>query len=143
MIKEFQRLKLDESARLNQSWNLQRTLAKVNYTIHTDAIKANLVPKFLTREQCMAIYASEADLLNMALFGMTAKEWRTQNRGIAGNMRDHASIEQLVILSNLESINAMFIHQGLTASQRLTQLNQIAITQMQSILNSPHLKKLK
>ncbi|MCF2488711.1 KilA-N domain-containing protein [Dyadobacter sp. CY347] len=143
LIKEFQRLKLDESTRLNQSWNLQRTLAKVNYTIHTDAIKANLIPKSLTREQFAAIYASEADLLNMALFGMTAKEWRIQNRGIAGNMRDHASIEQLVILSNLESINAMLIQQGFSASQRLAQLNQIAITQMQSLLNSSHLKKLK
>lgn len=143
LIKEFQRLKLDESARLKQSWNLQRTLAKVNYTIHTDAIKANLIPKSLSREQCYAIYASEADLLNMALFGMTAKEWREQNRGIPGNMRDHASIEQLVILSNLESINAMLIQQGFSSSHRLAQLNQIAITQMQSLLNSAQIRNLK
>jgi hypothetical protein len=143
LIKEFQRLKLDESARLQQSWNLHRTLAKVNYTIHTDAIRANLIPKFLSKEQCNAIYASEADLLNMALFGLTAREWREQNRELTGNMRDNASIEQLVILSNLESINAMFIQQGLSSSQRVIQLNQIAIVQVQSLVDSQLVKKLK
>ncbi|MCF2520499.1 KilA-N domain-containing protein [Dyadobacter sp. CY351] len=143
LIKEFQRLKSEESDRLKQSWNLQRTLVKVNYTIHTDAIKAHLIPKSLNSEQCSAIYASEADLLNMALFGMTAKEWRHQNKGIMGNVRDNASIEQLVILSNLESINAMLIQQKLSASDRLVQLNQIAITQMRSLLNITLVKKLK
>jgi hypothetical protein len=143
LIKEFQRLKLDESARLQQSWNLHRTLAKVNYTIHTDAIRANLIPKFLSKEQCNAIYASEADLLNMALFGLTAREWREQNRELTGNMRDNASIEQLVILSNLESINAMLIQQGLSSSQRVIQLNQIAIVQVQSLVDSQLVKKLK
>lgn len=143
LIKEFQRLKSEESDRLKQSWNLQRTLVKVNYTIHTDAIKAHLIPKSLNREQCSAIYASEADLLNMALFGMTAKEWRHQNKGNMGNVRDNASIEQLVILSNLESVNAMLIQQKLSASDRLVQLNQIAITQMRSLLNITLVKKLK
>lgn len=142
IIKEFQRLKDDESDRLKLEWNLQRTLAKVNYHIHTDAIKENLIPTALKKLQISFVYASEADLLNMALFGMTAKQWRDANPNQEGNIRDTASLEQLVVLSNLESINAVLIHQGLLQPQRLLQLNKIAITQMKSLLNSNTIKKL-
>ena len=113
LIKEFQRLKEEENNRLNIGWNLQRTLAKVNYRIHTDAIKENIIPLLLTKKDTSLIYASEADLLNMALFGKTAQQYKTANPTAIGNLRDEASIEQLVILSNLESINAVFIHQGI------------------------------
>lgn len=143
LIKEFQRLKEDENDRLNLTWNLQRTLAKVNYQIHTDAIKDNLIPKALSKQQVSFVYASEADLLNMALFGMTAKKWRDANPKATSNIRDEASIEQLVVLSNMESINAVLIHQALPQSERLTQLNKIAITQMKSLVNNLSLKKLK
>ena len=143
LIKEFQRLKEVENGRLKLEWNLQRTLAKVNYIIHTDAIKENLIPKELTKQQVNFVYASEADILNMALFGMTAKEWREANPKVDGNVRDTASIEQLVVLSNLESINAVLIHQGLPQPERLKQLNTIAITQMKSLVGNKHLKKLK
>ena len=143
IIKEFQRLKADENDRLKLEWNLQRTLAKVNYRIHTDAIKENLIPKELIRTETSVVYASEADLLNVALFGITAKEWREANPDADGNIRDLATIEQLVVLSNLESINAVLIHQGLNPSDRLIQLNQIAITQMKSLLNNNSLGKLR
>ncbi len=143
LIKEFQRLKEEENSRLKLEWNLQRTLAKVNYLIHTDAIKENLIPKELTKQQVNFVYANEADILNMALFGITAKQWRETNPKINGNIRDTASIEQLVVLSNLESINAVLIHQGLEQGERLKQLNSIAITQMRSLVNNQHLKKLK
>jgi len=148
LIKEFQRLKEDENDRLKLDWNLQRTLAKVNYTIHTDAIKENLIPKELDKTQVNFIYASEADMLNVALFGKTAKQWRDDaSTGSApttqGNIRDEATIEQLVVLSNMESINGVFINQGLTQSQRLLELNKMAITQMKSLLNSSAIKKLK
>lgn len=143
LIKEFQRLKADENDRLKLEWNLQRTLAKVNYHIHTDAIKENLVPASLTKEQINFVYANEADMLNMALFGMTAKQWRNANPKAEGNIRDTATIEQLVVLSNLESINAVLIHQGLPQNERLMQLNTIAITQMKSLLSSKNIKKLK
>tara|TARA_R110000796_G_scaffold252557_1_gene387727 strand:- start:118582 stop:119415 length:834 start_codon:yes stop_codon:yes gene_type:complete len=143
IIKEFQRLKEDENDRLKLDWNLQRTLTKVNYVIHTDAIKANLLPSELTKTQINLVYASEADILNMALFGKTAKQWRTENPSAEGNIRDEATIEQLVVMSNMESINAVFISQGLTQSERLVQLNKMAITQMQSLLKSASLKKLK
>lgn len=143
LIKEFQRLKADENERLKQDWNLQRTLAKVNYHIHTDAIKENLIPVKLTRQQISFVYASEADLLNMALFGKTAKEWRDQNPLSKGNIRDEASLEQLVVLSNLESINAMLITQSLSQSDRLQKLNEMAIMQMRSLVNNRALKKLK
>lgn len=113
LIKEFQRLKNDENDRLKLDWNLQRTLAKVNYHIHTDAIKENLIPKEITQAQASFIYANEADLLNVALFGITAKEWRVNNPDKNGNIRDHATLEQLVVLSNMESINALLINQGL------------------------------
>ncbi|MBK8045342.1 MAG: KilA-N domain-containing protein [Haliscomenobacter sp.] len=129
VIKEFQRLKEEETSRNKLDWNLQRTLAKVNYRIHTDAIKENLVPPALSKEKINLVYADEADMLNMALFGITAKQWRDNNPKAQGNIRDDATIEQLVVLSNLESINAVLIHQGLSQAERLTQLNKIAITQ--------------
>jgi len=142
LIKEFQRLKDDENKRLSQDWNLQRMLSKVNYTIHTDAIKVYLIPKTLTTHQKSRIYASEADLLNISLFGITALDWRKKNPSLPGNMRDHATIEQLVILSNLESINAVLINQGLTQVDRMEQLNSIAINQMKSLLRNTNIKKL-
>ena len=116
LIKEFKRLKADENDRLKLEWNLQRTLAKVNYHIHTDAIKENLIPKELSKTQVSFVYANEADLLNVALFGMTAKQWREANPKTAGNIRDEATLEQLVVLSNLESINSVLINQGLYPS---------------------------
>jgi len=143
LIKEYQRLKEDENDRLKLEWNLQRTLAKVNYHIHTDAIKENLIPETLSKEQINFVYADEADMLNMALFGSTAKQWRDANPKADGNIRDAANIEQLVVLSNMESINAVLIHQGLKQSERLKQLNSIAITQMKSLLGNKQLKKLK
>jgi len=115
----------------------------VNYHIHTDAIKETLVPLELTKAQISFVYANEADLLNVALFGKTAQQWRNENQELQGNIRDTATIEQLVVLSNLESINAVLIHQGIAQRERLPQLNQIAITQMKSLLNHPGLKKLK
>ena len=143
LIKEFQRLKVDENDRLKLEWNLQRTLAKVNYRIHTDAIKDNLIPEQLSKAQIQVVYADEADLLNVALFGMTAKQWRDNNQNKVGNIRDYATIEQLVVLPNLESINAVLIHQGLDQSERLNQLNQTAIQQMKSLVNNLNVKKLK
>jgi hypothetical protein len=143
LIKEFQRLKEDENEKLKLGWNFQRTLAKVNYHIHTDAIKENLIPGQLTQRQINFVYASEADMLNMALFGKTAKQWREQNPNIEGNIRDYASIEQLVVLSNLESINAVLIHQGLIQSERLRQLNATAITQMRSLTRNARVERLK
>lgn len=143
LINEFQRLKEEETTRQKLDWNLQRTLAKVNYTIHTDAIKERLIPEKLSAIQTSLVYASEADLLNMALFGKTAADWRTEHPDNKGNMRDDATLEQLVVLSNLESINAVLIRQGLGSAERLSQLNQIAITQMTSLVNHTQLNKLK
>jgi hypothetical protein len=143
LIQEYKRLKQEENNRLKLDWNLQRTLAKVNYSIHTDAIKERLIPEKLSPKQTSLVYASEADLLNMALFGKTAADWRAENPGAKGNIRDQATLEQLVVLSNLEGINAVFIRQGLEQSERLIQLNQIAITQMTSLVNNVNLKKLK
>lgn len=134
LIKEFQRLKDEEAKNQSLEWNFQRTLAKVNYRIHTDAIKEHLIPSQLTKVQTAKVYASEADILNVALFGVTAAQWRQANPEQTGNLRDVATLEQLVVLSNLESINSMLIHQGLEASERLVQLNSIAITQMRSLL---------
>ena len=143
LIREFQRLKEDENCRLKLEWNLQRTLAKINYHIHTDAIKENLIPHEVSGKQMSLTYASEADLLNVALFGLTAADWRSANPGEAGNVRDHASLEQLVVLSNLESINAVMIQQGLSQGERLKQLNQIAIMQMKSLLGHKTIRKLE
>lgn len=142
LIKEFQRLKDEEASLKSLEWSFQRTLSKVNYKIHTDAIKQQLIPPRLTKAQTGIIYASEADLLNVALFGLTAMQWRQANPGETGNMRDVATLEQLVVLSNLESINAVLIHQGLEQPARLTQLNSIAIGQMQSLLGNSALKRL-
>lgn len=144
LIKEYQRLKESESNRLQLEWDFQRTLAKVNYHIHTDAIKENLIPDALSKTQISFIYANEADVLNMALFGKTAKQWRDENPDEKGNIRDYATIEQLVVLSNMESTNALMIHQSLEQADRLVQLNQMAITQMKSLLrNKSAIKNLK
>lgn len=143
LIKEFQRLKEEENTRLNVGWNLQRTLAKVNYRIHTDAIKENIIPLLLNKSETAFIYANEADVLNMALFSKTAQQWRNENPKATGNLRDEASIEQLVVLSNLESVNAVFIHQGVLQAERLIQLNAIAITQMKSLVKNAAMSKLK
>jgi hypothetical protein len=143
LIKEFQRLKEDENDRLKLNWNLQRTLANVNYHIHTDAIKENLIPQALTKEKINFIYADEADMLNVALFGTTAKQWRDANPKAKGNIRDEASIEQLVVLSNMESINSVLIHQGLPQNERIKQLNNIAISQLKSLVENKIVKKLK
>ena len=143
LVKEYQRLKEDENDRLKLDWNLQRTLAKVNYHIHTDAIKEKLIPTELTKNQISFVYANEADILNMALFGKTAMQWRNENPDAEGNIRDMATIEQLVVLSNMESINAVLIHQDLPQNERLLQLNRIAITQMKSLVGNKNLKNLK
>lgn len=142
LIKEFQRLKEEESRALSLEWNLQRTLAKVNYRIHTDAVKEKLIPPRIDKARMTAIYANEADLLNVALFGVTAREWREANLDKEGNIRDHATLEQLVVLSNLESINSVLIHQGLAQQDRLSQLNEIAITQMKSLTGANAIKRL-
>lgn len=143
LITEFQRLKGEESDRLKLDWNFQRTLAKINYRIHTDAISQNLLPKELSRLQINFVYASEADLLNVALFGKTAKQWRDENPKTKGNIRDHATLEQLVILSNLESINALLIEQNLGQKERLLKLNQTAISQMKSLIENNTIRRLK
>ena len=143
LITEFKRLKQDENYRLQLEWNLQRTISKINYRIHTDAIKENLIPQEITKQQANFVYANEADLLNVALFGITAKEWRDNNPKQKGNIRDYATLEQLVVLSNMEGINALLIQQGLTQSERLIQLNKVAITQMKSLLETKAIKKLK
>lgn len=143
LIKEFQRLKVEESEKLRLGWDVKRTLAKINYKIHTDAIKAKLIPLKLTTQAANIVYANEADVLNMALFGKTAKEWRDRNSNLDGNIRDYADVTQLVVLANLEGINAELIRRGTPQSERLTQLNQIAITQMQSLIGNASIKKLK
>ncbi|MEA2045941.1 MAG: KilA-N domain-containing protein [Euryarchaeota archaeon] len=134
LIKEFQRLKDDENRRLSLAWDLNRTLSKLNYRIHTDAIKAHLIPALVTPAQAAITYANEADLLNVALFGQTAKQWRDANPKLEGNMRDFASIEQLLVLANIESMNAEFIHMGMTQGDRLKRLNEIAIRQMKTLM---------
>jgi hypothetical protein len=150
LIKEFQRLKEAESNQLNLQWSVQRTIAKINYQIHTHAIKepfdftevllwVHLIPSSLIKEQASMIYANEADLLNVALFGMTAQQFKEQNTSLEGNMRDQDTLEQLVVLSNMESINALLIQQGLTSVDRILQLNQVAIKQMKSLIESKKL----
>lgn len=140
LIKEFQRLKDEEKKQLG--WDIKRNLAKINYRIHTDAIKKNLVPRELTKSETNLIYATEADLLNMALFGMTAKEWKESNLDTKGNIRDYANVSQLVCLSNLENLNALFINEGLSQDKRLVRLNQIAIRQMMLLTEDKSIKKL-
>ena len=143
LIKEFQRLKDDENRRLSLSWNLNRTLSKLNYRIHTDAVKAHLIPAAVTPAQAAITYATEADVLNVALFGQTAKEWRDANPKLEGNMREYATVEQLLVLANIEGMNAELIHMGLPQGERLKRLNEIAIRQMQVLTTAPALKQLK
>jgi len=140
LIKEFQRLKEDEHKQLG--WDIKRNLAKINYRIHTDAIKENLIPAELAKQQAATVYASEADVLNMALFGQTAKSWRDANPGNKGNIRDYANVSQLVCLSNLENLNALFINEGLPQNQRLIKLNRIAIQQMRLLTEDVGMKKI-
>ena len=143
LIKEFQRLKDDENDRLKLGWNLQRTLSKINYRIHTDAIRETLIPSSVSKAQASLVYANEADLLNVALFGQTAKQWRDANPDAEGNIRDHALLEQLVVLTNLESLNSVLVRQGLTQPDRLHKLNEIAISQMRTLLTDNNMKRLK
>ncbi|MCA9364598.1 MAG: KilA-N domain-containing protein [Candidatus Moranbacteria bacterium] len=142
IIKEFQRLKEEENERLLLGWDAKRTLAKVNYKIHTDAIKEHIVPHLVTPKELTFVYANEADVLNMALFGMTAKQWREENKSKKGNIRDEADVRQLVCLANLESMNAELIRQKLSQSERLKQLNKVAIAQMKSLLENKTVEKL-
>ncbi len=143
LIKEFQRLKEEENTRLTLGWNVKRILTKINYKIHTDAIKDHLIPESISKNQANIIYASEADVLNMALFGKTAKEWRDENPKKEGNIRDYADVTQLVVLANMEGINAELIRKDEPQSRRLIQLNQTAITQMRALLDNPGVKKLE
>jgi len=140
LIKEFQRLKEQERHQLG--WDIRRNLAKINYRIHTDAIQDKLVPPELTAAQTNLVYASEADVLNMALFGMTAKQWRDSHSGEKGNIRDYADVSQLVCLSNLENLNALFIREGISQAERLGKLNQIAIQQMRLLTDDSRIKRL-
>ena len=141
LIKEFQRLKDDENRRLSLAWNLNRTLSKLNYRIHTDAVKAHLIPPEVTPAQAAITYANEADLLNVALFGQTARQWRDANPKLEDNMREYATIEQLLVLANIEGMNAEFIHMDLPQGKRLKRLNQIAIRQMQTLTTASHLRQ--
>jgi len=141
LVKEFQRLKEDEQKQFG--WDVKRQLTKINYRIHTDAVKENLIPPELTRQQISLVYASEADLLNMALFGKTAQQWRDENPDKTGNMRDYANVSQLVCLANLETLNAHFIQQELTQKDRLKLLNNTAIQQMRLLTEDSSIKKLE
>ncbi len=142
IIKDYQRLKEDENHRLALDWNVKRILAKANYRIHTDAIKENLIPEELTRQQQGFVYADEADMLNMALFGQTASQWRKGNPGQSGNVRDYATIEQLLVLANLEASNALLIEQGVSQPDRLRQLREMAVAQLQRIIGSKSAREL-
>lgn len=141
LIKEFQRLKQEEHKQLG--WDVKRQLTKINYRIHSNAVKENLIPPTLTQQQTNLVYATEADLLNMALFGLTAKQWRDKNADKEGNMRDYANVSQLVCLANLETLNAHFIQQALPQAERLILLNNTAIQQMQLLTKDNSIKKLK
>jgi len=144
LIKEFQRLKIEENEKLSVGWDAKRMLTKINYKIHTDAIKNIIIlPRKLSGKMADITYANEADVLNMALFGMTAKEWKNKNKKKAGNMRDYANVTQLVCLANLENLNAEYIRAGFLQKERLLKLNASAISQMKSLLNNPTIKKLK
>jgi len=142
LLKEFQRLKQAELEEKRLEWNVSRTLAKVNYLIHTDAIKENLIPENISRSKRKYVYADEADLLNIALFGKTAKEWREENSDFEGNIRDYATLEQLVVLSNMESYNSELIKQQISSDERLSKLNKIAIDQMKILISNKSIKKL-
>ncbi len=142
LIKEFQRLKEEESRRLSLDWNLNRTLSKINYRIHTDAIKAHIIPSVVTPQQINFTYANEADVLNVALFGKTAKQWREANPSLEGNIREYASVEQLLVLANIEAMNAEFIRMGMAQPVRLKQLNEIAMNQLKSLTQYKPVKQL-
>ncbi|MEI7776427.1 MAG: KilA-N domain-containing protein [Verrucomicrobiota bacterium] len=142
LIKEFRRLKEEENQRLSLTWNLNRTLSKLNYRIHTDAVQKHLIPATITPRQAAFTYSSEADLLNVALFGLTAKQWRDANPTLDGNMRDYALVEQLLVLANIEAINAELIHMGLSQSERVIRLNEIAIRQMRILTDHPSISQL-
>lgn len=142
LIKEFQRLKIDENQRLKLDWDIKRNLAKINYHIHTDAIKNNLVPEKISKTEETIIYATEADILNLALFGITAKDWKDKNPKEKGNIRDYADVSQLVCLSNLENLNALFIKEGIGKLERLEKLNNLAIEQMTILTKSITSRKL-
>ncbi|MFA6143784.1 MAG: KilA-N domain-containing protein [Sulfuricurvum sp.] len=141
LIKEFQRLQEEEQKQLG--WDIKRNLTKINYRIHTDAIKENLIPKQLVPSQINYVYASEADILNVALFGMTAKQWQESNPNLKGNIRDYADVYQLVCLANLESLNAHFINENIPQVQRVKKLNEVAIKQMNILLDDKNIKKLE
>lgn len=143
IIKDYQRLKADENSRLALGWNLNRTLAKINYRIHTDAIKDMLIPPHVSSRQQGITYANEADVLNVAMFGQTAKEWRQAHPDAKGNIRDEASLQQLIVLANMESINAELIRQGVPQSERLIRLNASAQQMMHSLLTDSGIKRLK
>ncbi|NLD37030.1 MAG: KilA-N domain-containing protein [Desulfatiglans sp.] len=143
IIKDYQRLKADENSRISLEWNINRTISKINYKIHTDAIKEKLIPKLVSKKQQTHTYANEADMLNVALFGHTAREWKDKNPNSQGNMRDEANIPQLIVLSNMESMNAELIKQGMPQNKRLLTLNKMAIDQMTTILGSPAVKQLE
>jgi hypothetical protein len=142
LIKEFQRLKEDENRRLSLEWNLNRTLSKLNYRIHTDAIKEHIIPPRISKKQQSLVYATEADMLNVALFGKTDKQWRDENPGKEGNIRDYASVVQLMVLANIESMNAEFIRMELPQGERLKKLNEIARAQLKSLSTNPNAKRL-
>lgn len=143
IIKDYQRLREEEQYRLSSAWDLRRELSKTNYHIHTDSIKENLIHNKLTKNQIGYTYANEADMLNVALFGLTAKQWKTKNPDKEGNMRDYATIEELIVMANLESANAQFISENISQSERLKKLNQMARFQLKSLLNNSSLKKLE
>ena len=143
IIKDYQRLKADENNRISLDWNVKRILAKVNYRIHTDAIRDNLIPPELTARQRSFVYADEADMLNVALFGQTAAEWRRANSGKDGNMRDHATIEQLLVLANIENVNALYIGKGMAQKDRITELNRLARQQLTQLLDNNSVKGMK
>lgn len=143
LIKEFQRLKIEENERLVLGWDTKRMLTKINYRIHTDAIKAHLIPERISKAQANIIFANEADVLNVALFGLTAKEWRDKNPKLAGNIRDYADVTQLVCLANLENLNAEYIKAEISQKERLLKLNESAISQMKSLAGNPSIKKLE
>jgi len=143
LIKEFQRLKDEEKLRIETGWDVKRLLSKINYHIHTDAIKSYLLPPKISLKNANFVYANEADVLNVALFGLTAKEWREKNKDKVGNIRDYALVEQLVVLVNLESLNAQMIIEGLAQNIRLEKLNKIAITQIKALMHNSTIKKLQ
>lgn len=143
IITDYQRLKGDENSRLSLNWNMNREIAKINYRIHTDAIKDHLIVSELPKQYQSFAYATEADVLNVAMFGKTAKHWRDDNRGLPGNIRDQATLQQLIVLSNMESLNAEMIKRGMSRDDRLLELNRVAKEQMQSLLNSASVKRLK